>query len=461
MLVLFETPAGYALFRVKKEKAFEKIEDFSPYMGNDSNIKKLVELAAFREFRGTKDVLKAAVQLVNGKMGKILRKFLKKNVVNNEIQHKLAVADKNLAKTINKKLGIECIKGEKCDELMRCIRMNLPNLIEGVSETDMRNMSLGLAHGMARYKLKFSSDKVDTMIIQAVSLYQDLDKEINNYMMRIKEWYGYHFPELARIVTDPLVYTKIVRQIGQREKCAQTDLSELVPENVETAIKEAVEISMGTEINERDEQFIFALADQIIELDNYRASLSEYLKSRMMAVSPNLSTMVGEMISAKLIAKAGSLVNLAKFPASTIQILGAEKALFKAMRSKMNTPKYGIIYQSKLISSVTGKTKGKISRALAAKCALCVRYDALGEGEDSNIGEECKTYIEGRIEFLTAQEKGGDAGFKKQSKPAGQKLDGAKYNANGDFKGNNLLGKRKMNDQEEEAVQKKKKVRAF
>jgi len=357
-------------------------------------------------------------------------------------------------------LGIECIKNDKFDELMRCIRANLPDLIEGFSVSDMRAMSLGLAHGMARYKLKFSSDKVDTMIIQAISLFQDLDKEINNYMMRLKEWYGYHFPELAKIVTDNLIYTKVVRQAGMREKYANIDLDGIVPEHIEKNVKEASEISMGTEINERDEQFIFALCEQIIELDTYRTSLGEYLKSRMMAVSPNLSTIVGEMISAKLIAKAGSLINLAKFPASTIQILGAEKALFKAMRSKQNTPKYGIIYQSKLISAVTGKTKGKISRALAAKCALCVRYDALGDSDEPTIGEECKKYIEDRIGFLSAQEKGGETGgFKKQAKGANHKLDGGKYNEEADFQGE-MLGKRKFGAPDEED-QKKKKVKTF
>lgn len=447
MLVLFETPAGYALFRVKKEKTFEKIEDFSPYMGNDGSINKLVELSAFREFKGTKDVLKAAVSLINGKMGKSLKKFLKKNVISDEIQHTLAVADKNLAKTINKKLGIECLKNDKCDELMRCIRMNLSTLIEGVSEEDMRKMSLGLAHGMARYKLKFSADKVDTMIIQAVSLYQDLDKEINNYMMRLKEWYGYHFPELAKIITDNIVYTKVCRAIGKRDNVVDLDLTEMIPEEVQDEVKEAVAISMGTEINDRDEEFMFALADQIIELDAYRASLGEYLKSRMMTVSPNLSIMVGEMISAKLIAKAGSLINLAKYPASTIQILGAEKALFKAMRSKANTPKYGIIYQSKMISAITGKTKGKISRALAAKCALCVRYDALGEGDEPVVGEECKKYIEDRITFLSAQEKGDvNAGFKKEMKGGvGKMASGGAYNAGGDFKSDKLR-KRSMDN---------------
>lgn len=460
VLLLFETPAGYALFKVKKEKTFEKIEDFGPYM-TDENIKKQVELTAFREFKGTKDVLQAAVQQVNGKMGKSLRKFLKKNVVSSEIQHKLAVQDKNLAKTINKKFGIECVKNEKFDELMRCIRNNLESLIEGFTVQDMRSMSLGLAHGMARYKLKFSADKVDTMIIQAISLFQDLDKEINNYMMRLKEWYGYHFPELAKIVTDNLIYTKVVREVGMREKCNGVDQNGIVPEHVEKNIKQASDISMGTEINERDEEFIWALCDQVTELDNYRSSLGEYQKSRMMAVSPNLSTIVGEMIAAKLISKAGSLVNLAKFPASTIQILGAEKALFKAMRSKQNTPKYGIIYQSKLISAVTGKTKGKISRALAAKCALCVRYDALGDNEEPEIGESCKQYIEERITFLQAQEKGEIAGIKKLQKAASHKLGGDKYNSGADFKGDKMLGKRGKEAEDEDTGKKKKKVKTL
>jgi len=296
------------------------------------------------------------------------------------------------------------------------------------------------------------------MIIQAISLFQDLDKEINNYMMRLKEWYGYHFPELARIVTDNLIYTKVVRAIGIREKCNTTVLDGIVPEHVEKNIKEASEISMGTEINERDEEFIFALCDQITELDNYRTSLGEYLKSRMMAVSPNLSTIVGEMIAAKLISKAGSLVNLAKFPASTIQILGAEKALFKAMKAKSNTPKYGIIYQSKLISAVVGKTKGKISRALAAKCALCVRYDALGDNDEPVIGEECKQYIEDRIVFLNAQEKGESSGLglKKAQKAAGHKLGGDKYNSDADFKGDKMLGKREKEAEDDDGGKKKK-----
>jgi len=152
---------------------------------------------------------------------------------------------------------------------------------------------------------------------------------------------------------------------------------------------------------------------------------------------------------------------LAKFPASTIQILGAEKALFKAMRSKQNTPKYGIIYQSKLISAVTGKTKGKISRALAAKCALCVRYDALGDNDDPIIGEECKTYIEDRIQFLQAQEKGEVQGLKKLTKAAAHKVGNDKYNAGADFKGDKMLGKRAKESEDDGGEKKKKKIKTF
>lgn len=222
-------------------------------------------------------------------------------------------------------------------------------------------MSLGLAHGLGRFKIKFSSDKIDIMIMQAVNLYEDLDKEINNYMMRLKEWYGYHFPELTKIVLDGPSYAKVVKELGLRENYSQKDFTEIVGEELNTEIKTAAEISMGTEITDQEMEFINGMVDQILELFEYREQLEEYLKNRMNTVAPNLSAVIGEVIAAKLIAKAGSLINLAKASASTIQIMGAEKALFKALKTKAKTPKYGIIYQSKMIANLNGKAKGRIS----------------------------------------------------------------------------------------------------
>ena len=238
------------------------------------------------------------------------------------------------------------------------------------------------------------------MIIQAVGLLDDLDKELNNYAMRLREWYGWHFPEVGKIITDNLTYAKVVEKIGIRTNTKKTDLSSILTKEDEISIKESAEISMGSEISKEDELNIKELCSQIIFLSEYRQSLTEYLRNRMMTIAPNLTIMVGELVAARLISHAGSLISLAKMPASTIQIFGAEKALFRALRTKHETPKYGLIYHASLVGSANPKLKGKISRSLASKCAICVRVDALGENINGDVGNKCKKILEGRIALL-------------------------------------------------------------
>merc|ERR1740130_2049071 len=120
----------------------------------------------------------------------------------------------------------------------------------------------------------------------------------------------------------------------------------------------------------------------------------------MNAIAPNLTVLVGELVGARLIAHAGSLLNLAKHPASTVQILGAEKALFRALKTKHETPKYGLIYHASLVGSSAPKFKGKISRVLASKCSLAIRYDALGDGDDARVGIEGREKVEMRLRQL-------------------------------------------------------------
>ena len=260
-------------------------------------------------------------------------------------------------------------------------------------------MSLGLSHSLSRHKLKFSPDKVDTMIVQAIALLDDLDKELNTYAMRVKEWYGWHFPEMGRIVNDNLAYARVILKMGMRTHAVNSDLADILPEEIETAVKAAAEVSMGTEITPEDLDNIQALAEQVVGFTEYRQQLSSYLSARMAAVAPNLTALVGELVGARLIAHAGSLMNLAKSPASTIQILGAEKALFRALKTKHDTPKYGLIYHASLIGQATGKNKGKIARVLAAKAAIGIRVDALadwsaeGEGKGDMVTEEEKSAL--------------------------------------------------------------------
>ena len=301
-----------------------------------------------------------------------------------------------IAGAINKLPGLDLklVSDATTESLYRSIRDHLPSLIPGLLPQDISTMSLGLSHSLSRHKLKFSPDKVDTMIVQAISLLDDLDKELNTYAMRVKEWYGWHFPEMGRIVNDNFLYARTILRMGMRTSAAKADFEDILPEDMEIAVKAAAEISMGTEITAEDLENIQALAEQVVGFTEYRSQLSNYLSARMEAIAPNLTRLVGDLVGARLIAHAGSLMNLARSPASTIQILGAEKALFRALKTKHDTPKYGLIYHASLIGQATGKNKGKMARMLATKAALGLRVDALadwsaeGEGKGDLATEE-------------------------------------------------------------------------
>lgn len=131
----------------------------------------------------------------------------------------------------------------------------------------------------------------------------------------------------------------------------------------------------GMDISPIDLINIERFAKRVVALSEYRKQLAEYLRSKMDSVAPNLATLIGEVVGARLISHAGSLTNLAKYPASTVQILGAEKALFRAIKTRSNTPKYGLIYHSTFIGRAGMANKGRISRYLANKCSIASRID--------------------------------------------------------------------------------------
>ncbi|CAL9125434.1 unnamed protein product [Musa textilis] len=409
MLVLFETPAGFALFKVLDEGKLDKVEDLWKEFATSESARKIVKLKAFNKFENTSDALSAATLLIDSKPSKGLRKFLRTHCDGET----LAVADSKLGNAIKEKLKIDCLHNNAVMELMRGLRNQLTELISGLAVQDLAPMSLGLSHSLSRYKLKFSPDKVDTMIIQAIGLLDDLDKELNTYAMRVREWYGWHFPELAKIVQDNMQYAKVVKLMGNRTNAVNLDFSEVLSEETEAELKEAAVISMGTEVSDLDLANIKELCDQVLALSEYRAQLYDYLKSRMNTIAPNLTALVGELVGARLIAHGGSLLNLAKQPGSTVQILGAEKALFRALKTKHATPKYGLIFHASLIGQAAPKIKGKISRSLAAKTALAIRYDALGDGQDNTMGLENRAKLEARLRVLEGRELGRSAGSTK------------------------------------------------
>lgn len=414
--------------QVSDEKKLAKTEPediFDTFFKDSKTTSKYLSLLSFQPFEDTADAVTAATSMLEGKVSKTLKSFLKKKL-KKAASSSLAVADKALGVSIKDALSVNVVNDNKTNEIFRGIRCYMDELFDtegGLSAADLRAMQLGLSHSLSRYKLKFSADKVDTMVIQAVGLLDELDKEINTYAMRVKEWYGWHFPELQAILGDNAQYAKLVLKCGMRPNFANMDLSDIVEdESTEAAVKEAAEVSMGTEIADMDIINIQALAEQVLSMTEYRAQLFEYLKNRMNAIAPNLTILVGELVGARLISHAGSLMNLAKQPASTVQILGAEKALFRALKTKHDTPKYGLIYHASLIGQAAPKHKGKISRVLAAKASLAIRVDALSDETtdqlDTTIGYEGRAKVEARLRQLEGASFGSPDGNLKSAKTA-------------------------------------------
>ncbi|KAL4921963.1 hypothetical protein BDW62DRAFT_208124 [Aspergillus aurantiobrunneus] len=386
LFILTETSAGYALLKAKDKKLLKR-DDLATEAATAEGVSNLLKLKSFQKFDSATAALEEVASIVEGKVTPRLANLL--DEIKDEKKVSLAVADPKLGNAIGKLpgLSISLIADSTTADMYRAIREHLPTLIPGLLPQDMSTMSLGLSHSLARHKLKFSPDKIDTMIVQAIGLLDDLDKELNNYAMRVKEWYGWHFPELAKILNDNIAYSRLVLKMGMRSNFESADLTEILPEEIEGAVKAAADRSMGTEISEEDLENIQALAEQVIGFSDYRSQLAGYITARMNAIAPNLTALVGDLVGARLIAHAGSLTNLSKSPASTLQILGAEKALFRALKTKHDTPKYGLIYHASLIGQATGKNKGKMARVLAAKASLGLRVDALAEWDD-DVAEE-------------------------------------------------------------------------
>jgi nucleolar protein 56 len=257
----------------------------------------------------------------------------------------LGVSDKTLASSISSSLSIQCDNSTRSLDLIRGIRLHSEKLLKGLSEGDVTKAQLGLGHSYSRAKVKFNVNRSDNMIIQAVALLDQLDKDVNTFAMRVKEWYGWHFPEMPKLIVDNLQFAKAAIYIGQKSELTEDridGLTDILEGDATLArnVYDAARLSMGPDdLNELDALNMSSFAHRVVSLAQYRKELANYLAEKMNVVAPSLTSLIGERIGARLISHAGSLRNLSKYPASTVQILGAEKALFRALKTKGNTPK--------------------------------------------------------------------------------------------------------------------------
>ena len=292
------------------------------------------------------------------------------------------VNNKNLIEIFQQEnIDVKLMSDSRQDE----INQNKLDLIIKFGLSDDRDELAGIlqkfAINLSSMKVKETSEKLDLHLVQAVNTLDEIDEIINTISTRIREWYGLHFPELDYLLQNIITYANIVRDAGSRENITKELLSQLeIPEKKIELIQQAISKSQGGDLTVESSESLKILASEVIKLSELRTNLSSTIENLMEILAPNLKNMLTAIIGARLIAKAGSLLRLAQMPSSTIQIIGAEKALFRALKTGTRPPKHGLLFQHPSVNSAPKWQRGKIARALSSKIAIAVRIDVYRKG---------------------------------------------------------------------------------
>ena len=244
------------------------------------------------------------------------------------------------------------------------------------------------AINLSSSKVTEVSESPDLHIIQAINTLDDTDKIINGISSRLREWYGLHFPELDNIIDSINGYAQIVLAGKRNDMPDSVFVDAGFPDSKVQMLSLVKEKSRGGDITDENLQIVQALAKNILELFDMRNSLESQIDEQMEKNAPNITAVLGTTVGARILAKAGSLNKLAKMPASTIQVLGAEKALFRALKTGSNPPKHGLLFQHAVVHAAPRWQRGKIARAVAAKAAIASRGDVHGAGLNTTLLEK-------------------------------------------------------------------------
>jgi nucleolar protein 56 len=259
------------------------------------------------------------------------------------------------------------------------------------AEQAIRDVSLEVS----TLKIKELSANPDLQAMESVQALDEIDKTANIMSARVREWYGLHFPELTSWIDENISLMKLILKFKTRENYNAEEIEAMgYSKNKSRAIEEASKQSRGANIREEDLLRVTQLAEETLHLFSLRDKLASHVEKTMKQVAPNVSEIAGASIGARLIARAGGLRKLAILPSSTIQILGAEKALYRALKSGARPPKHGILFQHEAVHSAPKWQRGKIARSVAGKIAIAARIDSFRGSRDENLGHSLKLRID-------------------------------------------------------------------
>ena len=303
-----------------------------------------------------------------------------------------------LATLVRSVVKAEVVEDEKDPTISR-LRNRLPSILVRLrlieSKDDYERFVRDVSLELAKTAISEAATRRDLYAIQTVRAIEDLDKILNLLAGRIREWYGLHFPELDRLVEKHDTYIRLVQGLGTRESFTPEALTKMgLPQEKAVQISESASRSSGAVISPPDLAWLQEVSGAVLELYGTREAAEKYTDKIMIEVAPNMTTVLGAILSAKLISMAGGLENIAKMPASTLQVLGAEKALFRTIKTGARPPKHGIIFQYGAIHQSPKWLRGKIARAVAGKLAIAARIDAFGGGDK---GEGLRNSLDKKI----------------------------------------------------------------
>ena len=312
-----------------------------------------------------------------------------------KIQRGVSVSDESLL-AILKKFSIDCHLMEE-DELEK-IQANKPQIIVDSGFASNLQDTLGklreFALGFSSTKVTEVSESPDLHIIQAFNSLDEIDKIANGLSSRLREWYGLHFPELDNMIDSINGYAQIV-MAGKRESLSKQVFEEAgFPESKVDMLSLILSKSRGGDISDVNLTIVQSIAKQILDFHELRKKLEEHIESEMQEIAPNLSAILGTAVGARILGRAGSLKRMASLPASTIQVLGAEKALFRSLKTGSQPPKHGLLFQHAMVHAAPRWQRGKIARAVAAKAVIAARVDVYGEGLNQTLLEKLNVRVD-------------------------------------------------------------------
>jgi len=356
------TELGISVFKDEKlEKAFPFRDSVKDYLAVKKKESKLIELVDYLRF----------------------------------LQRGVTTSDESLL-TLLKKSSIDAqIMEESQLEKIQAIK---PQIIvdSGFAQnlTDALTKLREFAMGLSSSKVTEVSESPDLHIIQAINSLDEIDKISNALSSRLREWYGLHFPELDNIIDSINGYAQIVLA-GKRESLTKKAYEDAgFPDSKAEMISLIASKSRGGDISNVNLAIVQSIAKQILDFHDLRKKLEDHIESEMQIIAPNITAILGAAVGARILGKAGSLKKLASMPASTIQIIGAEKALFRSLKTGAQPPKHGLLFQHAMVHAAPRWQRGKIARAIAAKAAIAARVDVYGEGLNKTLLEKLNVRVD-------------------------------------------------------------------